>query len=165
MGRYKKSIMKLVYSNGKLRKFPLAKMWVFRNFSAVALLFYGVPKIQFILFENLKFSFPAFFMIPYPVPTNKAMLSNGGRSPLTLSACIFTVVIAYISRKVSKLNLQSISWYAFSSFEFAVFIYPTYRPLLFAACAAINKPPFRFRNFLTTSAAFFVSSSPLQGCL
>lgn len=158
MGRYKKSIMKLVYSNGKLRKFPLAKMWVFRNFSAVALLFYGVPKIQFILFENLKFSFPAFFMIPYPVPTNKAMLSNGGRSPLTLSACIFTVVIAYISRKVSKLNLQSISWYAFSSFEFAVFVCPTYRPLLFAACAAIKKPP----SILSTSSRlrqrFFVAS-------
>ena len=32
---------------------------------------------------------------------------------------------------------------------------PTYRPLLFAACAAIKKPPFHSLDFLTTSAAFF----------
>ena len=131
----------------KCEYFGIFRQWlcffmVFRKFS-----------LYFLKISN--FLFLRFLWSLIQSPQTKQCYQMGGRSPLTLSACIFTVVIAYISRKVSKLNLQSISWYAFSSFEFAVFVCPTYRPLLFAACAAIKKPPFHSLDFLTTSAAFF----------
>ena len=166
MGRYKKSIMKLVYSNGKLRKFPLAKMWVFRNFSAVALLFYGVPKIQFILFENLKFSFPAFFMIPYPVPTNKAMLSNGGgglpllyllvSSPLSL-----LIFLAKLANWIYKVYLDTLS--ARLNLRFLCV-------RLIARCSLppvqlLKSPPSILSTFSRLRQRFFVASSSLQGCL
>ena len=141
----------------KCEYFGIFRQWlcffmVFRKFS-----------LYFLKISN--FLFLRFLWSLIQSPQTKQCYQMGGRSPLTLSACIFTVVIAYISRKVSKLNLQSISWYAFSSFEFAVFVCPTYRPLLFAACAAIKKPP----SILSTSSRlrqrFFVASSSLQGCL
>ena len=137
----------------KCEYFGIFRQWlcffmVFRKFS-----------LYFLKISN--FLFLRFLWSLIQSPQTKQCYQMGGGLPLLyllvsspLSLLIFLAKLA----NVSKLNLQSISWYAFSSFDFAVFVCPTYRPLLFAACAAIKKPP----SILSTSSRlrqrFFVAS-------